>query len=158
MINVLRQFAASALANLSPSPPATNLGGFPGTPRLKVLLVEDDEADASLIREILEANPRVREVLHAEDGVKALELVRCGWFNPDLAVIDIRMPRKDGFSLLEDFAAVPGPRFPSLILTSSKTRNDAWRAMHFGAIDFITKSWSRKQIAADLDRAIEGAF
>ena len=59
---------------------------FPATPRLKILLVEDDEADANLIREILEANPRVREVLLAEDGVKALELVRCGWFNPDLAV------------------------------------------------------------------------
>ena len=154
MINVLRQFAVSALANLSPSPPATNLGGFPGTPRLKILLVEDDEADACLIKEILEANPRVREVLHAEDGVKALELVRCGWFNPDLAVIDIRMPRKDGLTFLKDLAARPSALFPCAVLTSSKSGKDAMRAKHRGAVEFVTKPKAENEMRFALDRLI----
>jgi two-component system, response regulator PdtaR len=159
MIKTLRQIAAFAQSSLAPSPPpAVNLNGFTAIPRLKVLLVEDDEPDAYLIGQVLEENPRVREVMLAEDGVKALELVRCGWFNPDLAIVDIKLPRKDGFSLLEDFSNIAGPRFPSLILSSSKARSDAWQAMHYGAIEFISKSPSRKQLAAELDRAIEAAF
>lgn len=159
MFRTLLQIASFASESLAPPPlPAMNFHGFPGARRLNVLLVEDDESDAYLIGEVLQENPRVREMLRAEDGLKAFELVRCGWFVPDLAIVDIRMPRKDGFSLLEDFAALPGPRFPSVILTSSKARTDAWRAKHYGAVEFLTKSWSRKQLAADLDRAIEGAF
>lgn len=159
MIKTLRQIAAFAQANLAPGPSQTiNLSGFSAIPRLKVLLVEDDEPDAYLISQVLEDHPRVREVMIAEDGVKALELVKCGWFNPDLAIVDIHMPRKDGFTLLEDFAAVAGPRFPSLILTSSRARTDAWQAMHYGAIEFLTKSPSRKQLAAELDRVIEATF
>ena len=141
-----RQIASLARASLAPAPsPPLRLSGFAATPRLKVLLVEDDEADAYLIGQILEELPRVREVMLAEDGVKALELVRCGWFIPDLAIVDIRMPRMDGFSLLEDFAGLDGPRFPSLILTSSSSRVDAWRSMHYGAIEFLRKSTSRKR-------------
>ncbi len=131
---------------------------FPNTPRLKILLVEDDEPDAYIIAQVLEGNPKVRQVARAEDGVKALELVERGWFEPDIAIVDLHMPRKDGFSLLQDFAALCRTRFPSVILTSSSAGADAWRAMDCGAIEFVTKSASPKKLAADLDRAIEKAL
>ena len=106
---------------------------FHSPPRLNVLLVEDNDADAFLVGEILARNPHVREVMRAEDGMKALELVRCGWFKPDLAIVDVHMPRKDGYSLLEDFAFLSEPRFPSIILTSSSRRANSWKASDCGA-------------------------
>ena len=68
--------------------------------RLRVLLVEDDDADAYLIRRALAKNPRIGEVVLAHDGVAALELINKGVVNPDLAIVDLHMPRKDGFALL----------------------------------------------------------
>ncbi len=131
---------------------------FHSPPRLNVLLVEDNDADAFLVGEILARNPHVREVMRAEDGMKALELVRCGWFKPDLAIVDVHMPRKDGYSLLEDFAFLSEPRFPSIILTSSSRRADSWKASDCGAARFLTKSIWRKEFAASLEDAIEDAL
>jgi response regulator NasT len=130
---------------------------FPNTRRLKVLLVEDDEPDAYIIANALSSNPRVGEVLVAEDGVKALELVDKGWIRPDLAIIDLHMPRKDGFSLLQDFAAMENGGFRKVILTSSSARADVQIATHCGAVEFFTKPHSRKKLAAALDRVIENA-
>jgi CheY-like chemotaxis protein len=121
---------------------------------LKVLLVEDDEPDAYLIEQSLSGNPKVGEILRAEDGVKALELVDKGWFSPDLAIIDIRMPRKDGLALLRDFAAMEQGGFPKVVLTSSAARADIRDAIHGGAVEFITKPASRRKLIAELDRVI----
>jgi CheY-like chemotaxis protein len=131
----------------------TNL--FPSTvsaAKLRVLLVEDDEPDAYLIGRFLASNPRVGEVVVAEDGVKAFELVDKGWLSPDLAIIDLHMPRKDGLALLRDFADREGPKFPSVILTSSQARADSRRAFLCGAMEFITKPDMPDQLAAALDR------
>ena len=85
-----------------------------------MLLVEDDDADAYLIRRALAKNPRIGEVVLAHDGVAALELINKGAVSPDLAIVDLHMPRKDGFALLRDFAAMEGVKFPSVVLTSSR--------------------------------------
>jgi CheY-like chemotaxis protein len=124
---------------------------------LKILLVEDDEPDIYLINRALEGNPRVGEVVVAEDGLKALELIDKGWVRPDLAIVDLHMPRKDGFALLRDFAAKDRRPFPSVILTSSAAGADAHRAMHCGAVEFITKPDTPAKLAAALDRAIYNA-
>lgn len=123
-----------------------------------MLMVEDDDPDAYLIGRALERNPRVRGVVRAEDGVEALDLVRRGLIHPDLAIVDLHMPRKNGISLLADFAKIADRRLPSVILTSSKSYVNAWRAKHRGAIRFLTKSPSPEQLAIDLDRVIEVAF
>jgi PleD family two-component response regulator len=61
--------------------------------RLCVLLVEDDDADIYLIRRALANNPRVGEVVVARDGVEALELIDFWATQPDLAIVDLHMPR-----------------------------------------------------------------
>jgi chemotaxis family two-component system response regulator Rcp1 len=124
---------------------------------LKILLVEDDEPDIYLINRALEGNPRVGEVVVAEDGLKALEMIDKGWVRPDLAIVDLHMPRKDGFALLRDFAAKNRRQFPSVILTSSAAAADAHRAMHCGAVAFITKPGTPAKLSAALDRAIYNA-
>jgi CheY-like chemotaxis protein len=155
-----RQFVSMA-KNPFESPQQFNyMDVFPPAPesrKLKILLVEDDEPDIYLIKHALKGNPRVGEVVVAEDGLKALEMIDKGWVYPDLAIVDLHMPRKNGFALLRDFADKSRRPFPSVILTSSAAGADAHRAMHFGAVEFITKPDTSAKLAAALDRAIYNA-
>ncbi len=150
-----------ALANSTQLPTGPALPGFAATlprrspTRLQILLVEDDEADAYLIRRALARNPRVGEVVLAEDGVEALELFDRQWISPDLAIVDLQLPRKDGHALLKDLARRSAARFPSIVLSSSKSARDALRATQNGAVEFVTKPKSEEQLKAILDRAIK---
>jgi CheY-like chemotaxis protein len=128
----------------------------PGTrkKKLRVLLVEDDAADAYLIRRALRTNPRVAEVVLAENGVEALDLIERGAIKPDVAFVDLRMPRKDGFALLRDFAMHDFAKFPSVVLTSSKSGEDTVRSKKRGAIQFVTKPRTEQKLAAALGRVI----
>jgi CheY-like chemotaxis protein len=128
------------------------------TPGLTILLVEDDEPDAYLISRALANNPRVAKVVVAEDGVRALELIDSGSVRPDLAIVDLHMPRKDGFALVKDFAAKERRQFPSVILTSSASRADAYRATDCGAVQFITKPDTTEKLAAALDCMVYSAL
>src|ERR1700744_2433557 len=60
--------------------------------RLRVLLVEDDDADVYLIRRALAELPKVAEVRVARDGVEAMELIDSWSSGPDLAIVDLKMP------------------------------------------------------------------
>jgi CheY-like chemotaxis protein len=124
------------------------------SPGLQVLLVEDDEADAYLIRRALAANPRVSDVVLAEDGEEALELFDRRRVFPDLALVDLRMPRKDGLAFLKELAARPSALFPCAVLTSSKSGKDAIRAKHRGAVEFVTKPKAENEMRFALDRLI----
>jgi two-component system, chemotaxis family, response regulator Rcp1 len=121
---------------------------------LRILVVEDDAADAYLIRRALKAIPRVAEVVLAEDGIEALDLIERGAVKPDLAFVDLRMPRKDGFALLRDLAFSEGAKFPAVVLTSSKSGEDTMRSKKRGAIQFVTKPRTEQKLAAALGRVI----
>jgi CheY-like chemotaxis protein len=158
MRNTIRTLVSIAKAPFESAPAPNYVDIFSYTRRLKVLLVEDDEPDAYLIGGVLANNPRVREVMIAEDGVQALELIDNGWFQPDLAFVDLHMPRKDGFSLLRELAAGASLPFPSVVLTSSKLGSDSWKAMDCGAVSFITKPKTMQKLAIALNQAIENAI
>ena len=123
-------------------------------PGLQVLLVEDDVADAYLIRRALAENPRVSDVVLAEDGEEALDLVERRRVLPDLALVDLRMPRKDGLAFLKDLAARTTAHFPCAVLTSSKSGKDEIRAKSRGAVEFVTKPKAAPELKAALDRLI----
>jgi len=131
-----------------------NSGMLSRSPSLCVLLVEDDEADAYLIKYALDSNARVGEVIHATDGVEALELIESGAASPDLAIVDLHMPRKNGFSLLSDFAAMDRVQFPSVVLTSSRSGADALRSRKRGADVFMTKPNTLAKLTYALDNII----
>jgi CheY-like chemotaxis protein len=125
-----------------------------GKAKLRVLLVEDDEADIYLIRRALANNQRVEEVLVARDGVEALEMIDNGFADPDLAIIDLNMPRKDGLALLRDLASRRRDSFPSVVLTSSRAGADAYRSKKRGAMEFVTKPNTVEKLTAALDKVI----
>jgi CheY-like chemotaxis protein len=143
-------------ASCDRSGPADRSGRGRAAPKLRVLLVEDDEADAYLIRRALAGNPRIGEVVRVQDGIEALELIDNGTVKPDLAIVDLHMPRKDGFALLREFATRETARFPSVVLTSSRAGADALRSRMRGAVEFLTKPNSAKKLSAALDRVVAG--
>lgn len=113
--------------------------------RLKILLVEDNPADADLVRESL-GECRVAHELHvAVDGFDALAFLRrdgdrAGAPRPDLVVLDLNLPRKDGRELLADMKADPVlRRIPVLVLTSSRAEEDVVRAYDLHASAYVTK-------------------
>jgi CheY-like chemotaxis protein len=125
------------------------------SPGLCILAVEDDEADAYLIRRALSDNPMVGKVVHACDGLEALAMVDNGLVAPDLAFIDLRLPRMDGFDLLLAFASRPRQGFPMVVLTSSGSPSDAIRSRLRSAIRVITKPSTVTELYTVLKNAIE---
>jgi CheY-like chemotaxis protein len=136
----------------SPSAAETALDPRPG---LFVLLVEDNEADAYLIERALTDNPMVGRVSRARDGEEALAMVKSAEILPDLALIDLHMPRMDGFDLLVAFATQPGLDFPMVVLTSSSARNDAIRSRLRSAVRVLIKPDTVAELYAVLKTAIE---
>jgi len=129
-------------------------GEFRLIPQLCVLVVEDNAADAYLIRRALFDQPDVGLVVIAQDGVEALRMVDEREVRPDLAFIDLNMPRKDGFGLLADFAERDDADFPKVVLTSSSAPVDAMRSRMRGAVRVFSKPDSYAGLQARVNREV----
>jgi len=122
---------------------------------LCVLVVEDDDADSYLIARALEDNPAIGTIFHAHDGIEALSMVERGEVAPDLALIDLHMPRMDGFGLLSALSRRAEPGFPMMVLTSSSSPTDAIRSRLRSAIRVVTKPDTVAEMYSVLKTAIE---
>jgi len=112
---------------------------------LRILLVEDSRADARLIVEgMLETKARITLNV-AEDGEAAMDyLRRQGRYEdadaPDLILLDLNLPGKDGREVLADIMADEKlRRIPVVVLTTSKAEEDVTRCYELGANCYITK-------------------
>jgi CheY-like chemotaxis protein len=119
-----------------------------------VLLVEDDPGDVVLIKEAFEYN-KVHNALHVvSDGVEALDFLyrrngHEGARRPDLVLLDLNLPRKDGREVLEEVKADPDLRtIPIVVLTTSEAEEDILRSYDLHANAYVTKP-------VDFDRFIE---
>lgn len=111
----------------------------------RVLLVEDNEADVRLTREALrEAGEEVR-LSTVADGEQALAYLRRqdGFTEvprPDLVLLDLNLPRKNGLEVLKELRADPAlASIPVIMLTSSSARGDVDAAYAAGANAFVVK-------------------
>jgi CheY-like chemotaxis protein len=111
----------------------------PETQPISVLLVEDDPGDVVLIQEAFEHN-KVRNTLHvAGDGVEAMEFLRSG-SRPDLILLDLNLPRKDGREVLAEVKGDASLRsIPVVVLTTSKAEEDILRSYDLHANAYVTK-------------------
>ena len=112
---------------------------------IEVLLVEDDPGDVLLIREAFEHN-KVYNALHVvSDGVEALEFLRregehAGARRPDLVLLDLNLPRKDGRQVLAEVKQDADLRtIPVVILTTSEAEEDIARSYDLHANAYVTK-------------------
>ncbi|MBI2059459.1 MAG: response regulator [Nitrospirae bacterium] len=120
------------------------------SPAVRVLLVEDNEDDALIVREAFQATRLAHLLDVVRDGEETMSyLRRDGRFRgaprPNLLLLDINMPKMDGFEVLRELKADPDLRsIPVLILTSSDREEDVVRSYSEGASTFITKPYRYK--------------
>ena len=121
---------------------------------IEVLLVEDDPGDVVLITEAFEDN-KVSNRLHVvSDGVEALQFLRRqGEYAdkpvPDLVLLDLNLPRKDGREVLAEVKDDQElRRIPVVVLTTSKAEEDVLRSYNLHANAYVTKP-------VDFERFIE---
>ncbi len=128
-----------------------------------ILLVEDNPADQELIRRAVEKVTILKELRIVEDGEEALDyLFRRGKYQapatsprPDLLLLDLNLPRVDGYQVLEEIRADAKLRpLPVLVLTTSCQEKDIIRSYELGCNSFITKPAGLDQLAG-LVQAIE---
>ena len=113
------------------------------TPMPKILIVEDDEGHAILIRANLEAAGVTYPIEHFRDGQAVLDFLAAGRPRPDetfIVLLDIRMPKIDGIEVLRRLRANPETRLtPVVILTSSREEQDLIAGYELGANSYIRK-------------------
>jgi CheY-like chemotaxis protein len=117
---------------------------------ITVLLVEDDPGDVLLIREAFEDHKLNNTLLVANDGVEALELLRNpDTERPDLVLLDLNLPRKDGREVLREIKDDDALRsIPVVVLTTSDAEEDILRSYDLHANAYVTKP-------VDFDRFID---
>lgn len=108
---------------------------------VKVLLAEDDENLGSLLREYLNAKNYRTQLF--PDGVEALEAFRKEDF--DLCIIDIMMPKMDGFTLAKEIRKI-NSNTPFIFLTAKTMQEDVLEGFSLGADDYMTKPFSMEEL------------
>ena len=103
----------------------------------KVLIAEDDKFLGGAYRAKLQkAGFEVRIATDGVDGLAALDS-----FNPDIVLMDLLMPKMDGFEMLRQLRAKPGyEKIPVIIASNLGQKEDIDRGMSLGATDYIIKS------------------
>lgn len=112
---------------------------------INILLVEDNPGDADLVLEVLEQS-KIRNQVHiAEDGEEAMEILlreteHIDASRPDLILLDLNLPRKDGREILAEIKSNPDlRRIPVIVLTTSKAEEDILKSYDLHANAYITK-------------------
>ncbi|MBF0393149.1 MAG: fused response regulator/phosphatase [Alphaproteobacteria bacterium] len=104
---------------------------------LRVLVIEDSETNRRLLDALLRA-AGIQTIAFAVDGIDGLEKVES--FQPDLVVLDIMMPRMDGFEVCRRLRALPEHRsLPILVQTGLETAQERTEAFRAGATDLVIK-------------------
>ncbi len=112
---------------------------------IEILLVEDSPSDTALTIEALKSGKVVNRLDHVEDGVEALAYLRReGKYSdagkPDLIMLDLNLPRKDGREVLEELKSDPVLKtIPVIVLTTSRSDKDILRSYELHANCYITK-------------------
>ena len=121
---------------------------------IEILLVEDNPADVRLTQEALKEG-KVRNNLHiARDGIEAMEFLRrngkyANAVRPDLILLDLNLPRKDGREVLSDIKRDPELKsIPVVVLTTSSAETDIFKSYTLHANCYITKP-------VDLDQFVQ---
>jgi len=115
-----------------------------------ILVADDDASIRSLLKQLL--SDEGYSVVEATTGTEVVDKVK--ETNPDLVIMDVRMPELDGIEALSKLK-VSSPKTSVLIMTAFGSSNNAIRAMELGAFDYITKPFELDKISHTVRRVIE---
>lgn len=126
-----------------------------------ILLVEDNKADIRLIEEALKNSAIAYQMVIVRDGMAAMAYLRqedeyATAVRPDLIVLDLNLPKKDGREVLAEIKTDPQlKRIPVIVLSTSRNEDDIHQSYELNANCFISKSRNLPQLFAIVKRIEE---
>ena len=123
-------------------------------PAVRTVVLADDDPDVTRIIDSQARSAGFRTVL-AFDGEQTLAAVRA--HAPDALVLDIMMPKLNGFDVLTQIQEGPLPRPRIIVLSGRGREQDVMRAFDLGADDYMTKPFNPQELMARIDRLIKKA-
>ena len=121
--------------------------------REKILIVDDVEINRMILSTILEDN---YDILQAEDGVEALQVLGACDVKPHAVLLDIIMPRMDGFETLQQLKSNPDTqKIPVLFITAADADETESKGLQEGAADYISKPFNPEVVKARVKNHIE---
>lgn len=116
---------------------------------IKVLIAEDNAINRELLRELLE--PRGYAVFEASNGIEALQLLETT--RPDVLLLDIGMPKLDGFAVLEKIRSNPQVAdLTVLAVTAYAMTGDREKILNAGFDGYLSKPVNSRLLTEELDR------
>lgn len=115
--------------------------------RLKVLIADDEPLARQGLRALVSRDPRVESIAEARNGREAVAAIRDQ--SPDLVLLDVQMPRMDGFAVVD---AVSPDRMPSVIFVTAHDQY-AVRAFEISAVDYLLKPVTAERFQTAFARA-----
>jgi DNA-binding response OmpR family regulator len=129
--------------------------GQPRKDGISVVVADDDPTIRMMVSTILRNYELRCEV--ARDGSEAVEMMRM--FLPRVAIVDVNMPRMDGFEVLASLKGDPATRgIRVLMLSARQHETDVVRGFALGADDYVTKPFSPMELVARVKRALRSAL
>jgi CheY-like chemotaxis protein len=121
----------------------------------RIMLVEDEPGDVYLLEKALRERQISYDLTCFEDGEEAIQGLDAG-FVPDLILLDLNLPRRDGFSVLRAIRSRPAlVGVPVGVLTSSEAPSDRSRVSLIGAERYIHKSLELSEFLREVGQAVE---
>lgn len=117
-----------------------------------IFLVEDNRGDIRLIEEALKNSSVPHQIVAVRDGVEAMAYLRqegeyADAVRPDLILLDLNLPKKDGREVLAEIKADPKlKRIPVVVLTTSRNEDDVTQSYDLHVNCYITKSRNLKEL------------
>jgi two-component system chemotaxis sensor kinase CheA len=118
-----------------------------------VMIVDDSKTDRTIMRKALE--PMGITLVEAGDGQEALNILKAGDYNFDAMLIDIEMPRMDGYTLATEIKKYNRYKnLPLIAVTSRTSKSDRMRGVESGMVEYITKPYSADYLASVVQRNV----
>jgi type IV pilus assembly protein PilB len=123
----------------------------------KILIADDDQGISTLIRKALEQLPMDVEVFAASDGIAALEAIEL--HGADLVILDVNMPRMDGFAVCDRLRKDIRTAFlPILMLTANSDQNNRTKGFLVGTDDYMSKPFVMPDLVARVTRLLRRTY
>jgi len=114
----------------------------------KILVIDDEQGIRESLKIILENDYEIYELQNPENALENIKKI-----NPDLVILDIKMPKMDGIDVLKRIK-LKNPSLQVMILSGYKSVDTAQEAIRLGAVDYLTKPFDNKEVYESVKKVL----